>query len=47
MPMCSIKVEKIGFKIPIFIIRVTGSLDAYSFPEFEDKIRGILDGLLM
>ncbi|MCK4947852.1 MAG: STAS domain-containing protein [Candidatus Aureabacteria bacterium] len=43
MPMCSIKVEKIGFKIPIFIIRVTGSLDAYSFPEFEDKIRGILD----
>ena len=43
MPACNIKVEKIDFKVPVFVIRVTGSLDAYSFPEFEDKIRGILD----
>ena len=43
MPGCTIEVEKIDFQIPVFIIRIVGALDAYSFPEFETKIREIID----
>ncbi|MDD5644488.1 MAG: STAS domain-containing protein [bacterium] len=43
MPACEITIEKIDFEEPVHIVRITGALDAYSFPDFEVKVRGIFD----